>query len=215
MNRALLVIGIVGLLFFNLVPNIDLTIASLFWGPGWGGQSGWYAWVHDGIYWLAPALLLVLMIMLLVSMFHPIKNVRSKAIIFLMLCIILGPGLVVNGIFKDHWGRPRPEQMIQFNGQEDYVYPFMISDACQKDCSFVSGHSSFGFVFLALAYVVSRYRYLYVASAFLLGWLVGYVRMVQGGHFFSDVFFAWLITWSVVHCTYVIMAKLGNDVAKE
>ena len=59
-------------------------------------------------------------------------------------------------LMKSHW----PSQITEFNGKESFVLPFVISQACHKNCSFVSGHASFGFVLFALAYVFQRRRYL-------------------------------------------------------
>ena len=44
-----------------------------------------------------------------------------------MLCWLVGPGLLVNTVLKDHVGRPRPVQLEQFRGHERYVPPFQIA----------------------------------------------------------------------------------------
>ena len=49
-----------------------------------------------------------------------------------MLCWLVGPGLLVNTVLKDHVGRPRPVQPEQFRGHERYVPPFQRSSACYK-----------------------------------------------------------------------------------
>jgi hypothetical protein len=36
--------------------------------------------------------------------------------LFILLSVILGPGLLVNLVFKDHWGRPRPRQVVALGG---------------------------------------------------------------------------------------------------
>ena len=33
----------------------------------------------------------------------------------------LGPGLMVNTIFKDHWGRPRPVMLEVFSSAQPFV----------------------------------------------------------------------------------------------
>jgi lipid A 4'-phosphatase len=42
--------------------------------------------------------------------------------IFCLLVFLLGPGLIVNVILKDHWGRPRPRQVDLFGGTMQYQY---------------------------------------------------------------------------------------------
>ena len=39
---------------------------------------------------------------------------------FLVILLVVGPGLLVNAVFKDHWGRPRPREIVQFGGQKQF-----------------------------------------------------------------------------------------------
>ena len=208
----LLSFGFIALIVFLNFPQTDISIANYFWNSGWHDKTGWYGLVYYGVYWLSPIIVVALLSLLVYLYLTSSKKFKKCTIFFLLTCILLGPGLVVNGIFKDHWGRARPSQITEFNGKESFVLPFVISQACHKNCSFVSGHASFGFVLFALAYVFQRRRYLIAFSSFTLGWIIGYVRMAQGGHFFSDVLYSWLITWFVIHITYIIYQKLGYHV---
>jgi hypothetical protein len=45
--------------------------------------------------------------------------------VFVLICVILGPGLIINLVLKDHWGRPRPRQIVEFGGRYEYVQPFV------------------------------------------------------------------------------------------
>ncbi|HBH49073.1 MAG TPA: PAP2 family protein, partial [Bacteroidales bacterium] len=38
--------------------------------------------------------------------------------LMMILTIVLGPGLLVNATFKDNWGRPRPNEIVEFGGKE-------------------------------------------------------------------------------------------------
>ncbi|MEI9804295.1 MAG: hypothetical protein WDN48_07260 [Pseudolabrys sp.] len=51
----------------------------------------------------------------------------------------LGPGLAVNVLLKDHWGRPRPIDVTQFGGMDKFVPWWDPRGACPNNCSFVSG----------------------------------------------------------------------------
>jgi lipid A 4'-phosphatase len=50
-----------------------------------------------------------------------------------------------------------------------------------------------------------RWRYAALGAAFGYGWLMGCGRIVQGGHFFSDVVWSGVI---VVLITYVLWRRL-------
>ena len=74
----------------------------------------------------------------------PLKKYR-KATFFAVLLMIIGPGLVVNAIFKNNWGRPRPEDCKIFNGEYQFVTVWSTGDDNQINGSFPAGHPSVGF----------------------------------------------------------------------
>jgi lipid A 4'-phosphatase len=103
--------------------------------------------------------------------------------------------LIVNLLLKDHWGRPRPSTLVEFGGSNHYVPPFIISDQCERNCSFSSGHGALGFWLVALALLApARWTKPAIMIALLLGSVVGYIRIAQGGHFLSDVVVSALVT---------------------
>lgn len=110
--------------------------------------------------------------------------------LFLALVMLLGPGLLVNAIFKEYWGRPRPNQLEIFGGQFAYEAPLTI-DPISTGEAFPSGHASMGFYFFALYFIFRGRKKRLTAWAFILtlvyGFGMGLVRITQGGHFFSDV----------------------------
>ena len=63
----------------------------------------------------------------------------GRAIVFLIATMALAPGLLVNVVLKDHWGRPRPIDVTQFGGTEHFVAWWDPRGDCPKNCSFVSG----------------------------------------------------------------------------
>ncbi|CAG8999223.1 MAG: hypothetical protein CENE_01192 [Candidatus Celerinatantimonas neptuna] len=146
----------------------------------------------------------------------PKARLWRKKILFLLLVMLLGPGLLVNGILKDHsFGRPRPIQVEQFGGHDHFAPALRYSGECRTNCSFVCGHASIAFFVMAFAWVFRR-RYLFTAGL-ALGILVGLVRMVQGGHFLSDVVFAfWAVYFTILPLAYLFKfeLKLINDERK-
>ena len=113
--------------------------------------------------------------------------------LFCGLVLLLGPGILVNGILKPYWGRPRPNALVEFGGQREFL-PVWQWGRGQDESSFPSGHASMGFYLMTPAFVYYRRRRR-LALAFLLfgliaGGVVGLTRVVAGGHFPSDVIWA-------------------------
>ena len=120
------------------------------------------------------------------------------------LTLVIGAGLVTNLGFKEYWGRPRPKQVIEFGGKHEYR-PFWIPDFHTRhdpQRSFPSGHVAMGFYFLSMVLVGKRYHspLLKNMGLFLVIFLGGglmIARVVQGGHFFSDVIVSPILMWYV------------------
>ena len=143
--------------------------------------------------------------MLLLNLFKNIKlfGLPRKALIFFIVIIIMAPGIVVNSLLKDHVGRPRPAHITEYGGTKVFQPPFVISDQCDKNCSFVSGHASFAFTFMAIGLLFrKRLRHIICTSGFIFGALVGFIRIFQGRHFFTDVVFAFFFTWLTITLIY-------------
>jgi membrane-associated PAP2 superfamily phosphatase len=108
-----------------------------------------------------------------------------------MVCLIMGPLLAVNMIFKDHWGRARPMQIEAFGGTKKFTAPWVMNDQCHHNCSFPCGHAAAGFV-LSIGTLVSRRKF-WLPAGIALGASFGLVRMLNGAHFLSDVIFSYFI----------------------
>ena len=133
-------------------------------------------------------------------------GISPRAAAFVVTALALGPGLVVNTLLKDHWGRPRPSTIAEFFGPNSYVRALIPSDQCLVNCSFPSGHAALGFWMVAFALLVpGRWRRPAVMAALLFGGLVGLVRIAQGGHFLSDVAFSGVIVVGLTRWLYARM----------
>lgn len=130
------------------------------------------------------------------------ESLLRRRLCFLLLVLAIGPGLLVNGLLKGQSGRARPYQVEQFGGRSTFTGAFQPASNCVRNCSFVSGHASLGFFFIAFAWVFRDRRWLWFGI--LLGTAVGLGRMLQGRHFLSDVVFAY---W-VVYASCVLLASL-------
>ncbi len=126
--------------------------------------------------------------------------------ILLLVSTALGPGLLVNAVFKDNWGRPRPRETVDFGGTHSYV-PAFVYNSKGNGKSFPCGHCSVGFVIAAPAVLLAsrRARYALIGIATILGFSLGIARMAAGGHFLSDVLAAGLITFAGVWIATLIL----------
>lgn len=122
----------------------------------------------------------------------------------LILTMAVGAGFIVHTLLKDHWGRPRPKQIIEFGGRQNFRPYFSpnFSHQIEPSKSFPCGHCTMGFYFFSAAFVCTRlgyYRWSYFMYFFalLLGTVLGVTRMAQGGHFLSDVLMTALIMWLI------------------
>jgi lipid A 4'-phosphatase len=113
-----------------------------------------------------------------------------------VICGVLGPGLVVEGWFKNTVGRPRPVQVVEFGGDQPFHGVFARGPDPEHHRSFVSSHAAAGFWLISLGLTcgpVWRRRWLVVGL--VTGSIVGLGRMMQGGHFLSDIIFAFYAVW--------------------
>ena len=96
------------------------------------------------------AVIILLAVMLILNLTKNINpfGMPRKAIIFFIVITIMAPGIVVNSILKDHSGRPRPAYVTEYGGTATFQPPFTISNQCESNCSFVSGHAAFAFAFI-------------------------------------------------------------------
>jgi membrane-associated PAP2 superfamily phosphatase len=158
----------------------------------------WKAFYDWGIY---PALFMGCggLLVWIASFFWEKKLIRWRDEgLFYGLLLLIGPGIIINGGLKAYWGRPRPNAVITFGGQREFL-PVWVWGRGQDESSFPSGHASMGFCLMAPAFVYYRRRPR-LALAFLLlglvgGCLMGLTRVVAGGHFPSDVVWAGGLTY--------------------
>ncbi len=103
-----------------------------------------------------------------------------------MATLALGPGLVTNLIFKDHWGRARPIDVQQFGGTERFTPWWDPRGDCPNNCSFIAGEPSGAFWTLAPAALAPpELRAVAYGAALAFGVGVGVLRMAAGGAFFQ------------------------------
>jgi lipid A 4'-phosphatase len=188
---------------FLAFPKIDLLTSGLFYAPGHGFFLKTWAPVET-LYHFVPSLARAMALVIafgaawLLLGARPLWRLDRKTLCFLSLSMALGPGLVVNAVLKDHWGRARPEQVERFGGTRHFTPAPVPAAECAHNCSFPSGHAALGFSLVAFAFLLpsaTAIRRFVAAAAAGLGVLIGLGRIAQGAHYLSDVVYAGLLVY--------------------
>ena len=184
-----------------LVPTIwtsvDISAAGLFFGPAPAIASSHWVWVLLINEWV-PAVfrgaLAVGFVVWLVATINPRLRAWRLPLAFFVIGGIVGPGALVNLGFKDNWQRARPYQVEAFGGTQQFSRAAVVSDQCDNNCSFVSGHVACGAFLMALGLVDRRRRAAWLAIGLIAGLAIGFARMSAMDHWLSDVLWAFPIT---------------------
>ncbi|MGB8839783.1 MAG: phosphatase PAP2 family protein [Aliidongia sp.] len=211
-TRLWLAALLVAVMSFSLFPGLDLWFSGLFWTPDSGfvlrdwPPFHWAYAILPGLTWAIVLVLLALLAFVILAE-RPVGRFDRARIMFLLLSFALGPGLLTNIVLKDHWGRARPHQVIEFGGERVFTPPLVPADQCNRNCSFVSGHGAMAFSLIGFAFLptTARRRRQLGAATLAFGGFVGLARIAQGGHFLSDTIFAALLVTGVAWLVHRIV----------
>src|SRR3979490_1613260 len=209
MNRtglfiALVLALVVGLLF-GIYPELDLKLAALFYDAATKSfplkLNTLAAIARDGAMWVAVALWMPAIVALVTKLVRPDRPllIPGRAVMFLLVPLLLSAGVLTNLTFKSYWRRPRPLAVTQFNGPDQFMPWWDPRGACDRNCSFFSGEGATAFwTYAPAALTPPAWRPLAYAAATLFGAMTSVLRMAFGGHFFTDVAAAGLVSFLVV-----------------
>jgi len=190
---------------FVLWPQLDIAISSLFGGAqGFPiASQGWAEVLRQVLMWATRLAALATLIWLLATLARgAAARVNWRLPAFAMLSFILGPWLLVNELFKSHWGRARPRDIAEFGGDALFTPAWKIADQCAANCSFVSGEAGMSVataLLIAILFAPNLRRYqFWLLGAF--GTLGAGLRVVVGAHFASDAILSGLF------CALIILA---------
>ena len=142
----------------------------------------------------------------------PILKPRTRLILIgFIVGPVIGCGLIANFYFKDNWGRARPVNIQEFGGEKIYTQPFIISDQCERNCSWISGEASAAFSFIAGTIIIKSPIFFLLNIIF--GIIVSFCRIAMGGHFLSDNIFAmiFMIYLAIIY-KYLVFLNLKKNV---
>lgn len=202
------------------VPQLDLAAAKLFYG-----RDGIFIGEQVALFrWLRQAFVMVFIgCCFAAGLGLIITRTRARTWLgliftqwlFLAICMGMGPGVVSNLAFKDHWGRARPHQIAEFGGTKVFTPALVPADQCVRNCSFVSGEASSMFLlFFAAAFMFRKKAAVLISCGVFAGAIAGLVRMAQGAHFLTDVAFAGVLmafTAASVNYVFEAVAAAGRN----
>ena len=151
---------------------------------------------------------------LLIDYIYKLKKLKSflkrrlrLAIIGLIIGPIVGSGIIANWYFKDQWGRARPVHITEFGGDKNFTRAFLMSDQCEKNCSWISGEASAAFSFFVGTLILKNPYFFFLNLLF--GVVVSFCRISMGGHFLSDNLFAlFFMIYLALGYKYLVIKKV-------
>ena len=177
---------------FRIFPW-DLQLQAIFYqfeNKRWFMEDDFLITLLDKYGYIPALVMSLLSAFVLIAGFRNLKfeKFRKIALLFL-LTIAIGPGLIVHGVFKEHWGRPRPHDIVEFGGA--YAHLQVLQSSSGRGKSFPSGHAALGFIVLVPYFFLrktnTKTALSFLALGLFYGTLRGIGRMTQGAHFASDV----------------------------
>jgi lipid A 4'-phosphatase len=179
--------------------DMDTAFSKFWWHSprAWFGDKSVVCWFlyHFGPW---PGILLACgsFLVFLMAMTREACRKLAPPALYLVLAFLLGPGLVVNGVFKHTWARARPKDLTEFGGKLPYE-PVLTHVDGSKGRSFPSGHASAAFFLCSLGFAsalkgTKQGMWAGLALGMTWGALVGWSRIACGAHFLTDVL------WSAV-----------------
>jgi lipid A 4'-phosphatase len=202
---------------FGAWPGLDIAVSGAFLtdaGEFSASTNRWLEILRHALWDTTTILVVFSITMVTVQLvFRPKHRVSTRVWGFIILSFVLGPGLIVNGLLKNHWGRARPRDIEIFGGNAQFTDALTSAHECLKNCSFVSGEASGFFTFalvLSLTFVPAirqpASRYAALAGLWCLALLAGGLRIAVGAHFLSDVVFAFFTSAIVTLSLYLAMS---------
>lgn len=211
---ATLTAALVVICVFGAAPGLDLAVSAAF--TDGAGQftlaQGWLPETVNAILKRTLELWALVCVLIaagtLIWRARPASGLRNW--LFLAGSYLIGPGLIVNMILKEHVGRARPVQTTAFGGDLQFSPVLQIVDQCVSNCSFTSGETAMSgaaaFTLAALLWRGDALRRVWVvAGATALTGFTIYMRVALGRHFASDALLSVCIVALVVLALYRLL----------
>jgi len=218
-NISLIITAFLTLLLI-VFPEVDISFSRLFFSQ----EDGFIYQKNFLVYQLYALLPLLTKLFILACLLYLVytaikyrsyKKILRSGVFFLVIAAVISPGFVVNEVFKENFGRARPRHIEEFNGKREFTGAFKISDQCERNCSFSSGHAAMGYFLTAIAYTTNLlyFNRIYL-TGIVFGSLVGLSRIIMGGHFLSDVLTSAFVVLFLDHVIFILWQILIRNLKK-
>jgi membrane-associated PAP2 superfamily phosphatase len=201
----LVFLGVATGVIFAADPSLDLQVASFFHDLAAQPEASRFNQAIEVVRQAGPLVIVAVIVpavaALVAKIFWPRRPtlISTRAALFLIVSLALGPGLLVNVVLKEGWARPRPGMVTEFGGDYAFMPWWDPRGACDSNCSFVSGETSAAVWMTAPAMLAPPpWRFVALGAAGMYGIAFAFIRMLAGGHFLSDVIFAAIFTGLVI-----------------
>lgn len=208
--RRLLLYFVISSLPLVVFSDLDLLISRLFFDHGFHFAAQlWTKLLHEAVgVFIAVSVVGVIGIYAFNKLSQRnLCGIDGRKVLYLLLVLMLGAGLIVNVVFKNHFGRARPKDLQEFGGSRQFTPAFVVADQCSSNCSFSSGDAAGAFFFMAFATALSRRRVI-AGAAVGFGVAVSLSRIAIGAHFFSDTVVSFFVMLIVADALYHYMLVL-------
>ena len=202
---------------FLIVPQLDVWFTGLFYDP----ETGFPAKrmpilralrdLNNVVITVVVATLFASIVLKLALPEQP-SLIRPQASTFILSTLLVGNGLVVNGLFKSFSGRPRPASVEQFGGDLPFLNLWDLTGPCPRNCSFVSGEGSSAFWVFAIWMVAPAHiRRATFVPAIVYVVAISANRIAFGAHFLSDVLMSWGVMALVIAVAWRFLMQNPSD----
>ena len=209
-----IIIFFITMVMVTLASDIDILISSLFFDQ----KNLFFLQTPDLTTFISreiflPSLVFFILVIPILYFFLSKKNnfnikLKTKDIYFIWITVLFNLIVFINYLLKNLWGRARPNDIIELGGDSKFTPWFYPSNSCSVNCSFVSGDSSVGFSLIVLYFVTKNIFFLWFAI--FAGFYLGFIRILAGGHFFSDIVMSGFLIFIISFIQHKIYQKKFN-----
>jgi lipid A 4'-phosphatase len=211
------------LVVFHAFPQIDIAVSRYFFLVGtcksshvaadlcgdFPSRQKAFLETLRTIFFLLPYVVAVALLIMLIACYRhrgaTFNAIRALNLKIGLASLLLGPGVIVNLILKEHSGRPRPIGTLDFGGTLDFMQAGSFAGKCLSNCSFVSGEAaSAGWLLCLLVLIPQPARAGLLLPVLAVSILTPLMRLAFGAHFLSDVVLGWLLAVVVFAGVYAL-----------
>ena len=216
-NNLTLVLIAAGVLaiFFSIGPALDIYLSGLFYlGGGEFLNQSYYKLTIFFRKIILNLILFYILILPILSIFVPIQKIyfnykfKLREIFLIWGTLIFNLVIFINLILKNYWGRARPNDILELGGKEIFSPWHLLSNHCSTNCSFVSGDAAVGFSLIIFFFVIKRE--IFIKLSLFFGFVLGLIRISEGGHFLSDIILSCLIVFLFSFIIHFYFSKKIN-----